>query len=474
MRTKPLIILLLFVCSLSVHAGIKLPQLIGDNMILQQQTDVRLWGEATPDAKITIQASWSNSPTYTKADADGLWMVEIATPAATFEPQQITISDGQPVIVRNILIGEVWLCSGQSNMEMPLNGFWHCPIDNSNNVIADAANHPGIRMATIERKGAVTPQAYANGRWTESTPDNAQWFSATAYHYALALQRTLQVPVGIIVCAWGGTKVEGWLPKEILETFPDVDLSKAGSDDGAQHRHPMIMYNGLISPSSKYTIKGFTWYQGCSNVGRADVYAERLAIMVQHWRDLWKNSNLPFYYVEIAPFDYENDSRGISGALLREAQFKAKDLIPNSAMITTNDLVEPYENIQIHPRNKKDIGERLAYQSLNKTYGYKSIVGDSPSYKAIEINGDKAEIFFNNANEGFSPWYGIEGFEIAGTDKNFYPAEARLNIDKKTIIVSSEAVKKPVAVRYCFRNFQVGNLVNHRNLPVIPFRTDNW
>jgi len=443
-------------------------------MVLQQKTDVRLWGEATPNAEITIQASWSNSPSSTKADANGSWDIEIATLAATFEPQQITISDGQPVIVRNILIGEVWLCAGQSNMEMPLNGSWNCPIDNSTNVIADAGNHPGIRMATIERRGALTPQAYANGRWMESTPDNAQWFSATAYHYALTLERTLQVPVGLIVCAWGGTKVEGWLPKEILETFPDVDLSKAESDKEAEYRKPMIMYNGLISPSSKYTIKGFTWYQGCSNVGRAEVYAERLSLMVQHWRQLWKNNELPFYYVEIAPFDYENDSRGISGALLREAQFKAQFFIPNSAMITTNDLVEPYENIQIHPRNKKDIGERLAYQSLNKTYGYKSIVGDSPSYKAMEINGDKIEISFNNANEGFSPWYGIQGFEIAGNDKVFYPAEARLNTDKKTIIVSAEAVKKPVAVRYCFRNFQVGNLINHRNLPVIPFRTDNW
>lgn len=475
MRTKTTTMLLLFCIIWKAGATIKLPDLISDHMVLQQQTKVRLWGEAFPEATITVNTSWlTKTPIEITADSDGQWELFLQTPEASFTPHSIIISDGTPITINDVLIGEVWLCSGQSNMEMPLNGFWNCPIQNSNNLIADAGNHAGIRMATIERKGALTPQAYAKGIWKVSNPENAPGFSATAYHYALSLQRTLQVPVGIIACAWGGSRVEGWLPKEILETYPDEDLSKIGNKEGLEYLQPMIMYNGLLKPSSRYTIKGFTWYQGCSNVGKADVYAERLATMVRHWRTLWENENLPFYYAEIAPFSYDDDSNGINGALLREAQFKAQSLIPNSGMISTNDLVEPYETPQIHPWNKKDVGERLAYQALNKTYGYSAIFADSPSFRSMEIRENKAEIFFDNAPEGFSPWVGIEGFEIAGSDKVFHPANATINHNKCTLIVSAESVQKPVAVRYCFKNFQIGNVKNHRNLPIIPFRTDNW
>ncbi|MDH6358341.1 sialate O-acetylesterase [Parabacteroides sp. PF5-9] len=456
-------------------AKIKLPQLISDHMVMQQQEYVRLWGEATPNATVTIQPSWSNDATETQADVNGYWQTEINTPSAGFQTYTLTISDGEPVTLHDILIGEVWFCSGQSNMEMPLNGFWNSPIKEANHTIADAGNHPGIRMATIERKGASTPQRYANGTWKVSNPENAPSFSATAYFYALALQRTLQVPVGIISCAWGGSRVEGWLPKEILQTYEDEDLSKVGNKDKSpEYLQPMIMYNGLLYPCVNYTIKGFLWYQGCSNVGHADTYAERLATMVDHWRTLWNLGEIPFYYVEIAPYNYENNSEGISGALLREAQFKAQKLIPHSAMITTNDLVEPYESDQIHPWNKKEIGDRLAYQALNKTYGYRSIVAESPAYKSMEIKAHEIILTFDHANEGFSPWTGIEGFEISGEDKVFHPAKAVINQSERTITVSSESVSVPVAVRYCFKNFQPGNLRNHRNLAVIPFRTDHW
>lgn len=474
MKTKTWGALLLLLFGTQAGAKIKLPQLISDHMVLQQETHARLWGEATPGSTLTIRSSWSQTEIQTQADERGQWKTEIPTPSATFQPQTITISDGEPVTLHDVLIGEVWFCSGQSNMEMPLNGFWNCPIRQSNQVIADASNHPGIRMATIEHKAALTPQVYANGDWKPSTPEHAQRFSATAYFYALALQRTLQVPVGIIHCSWGGSRVEGWLPKELLETYPDEDLSKAGSKNGQEYLQPMIMYNGLLYPCINYTIKGFAWYQGCSNVGKADTYAERLATMVKHWRSLWDEGELPFYYVEIAPYNYENDSRGISGALLREAQHKALSLIPNSGMISTNDLVEPYEADQIHPCNKQDVGERLAFQALNKTYGYKAIAADSPSFKEMKIEGNKIELFFYHASEGFSPWIGIEGFEIAGKDKVFHPATATINQNARTILVTSDAVPEPVAVRYGFQNFQPGNLKNHRNLPVIPFRTDSW
>ncbi len=474
MKTKGILVLLLACLLPEAGAKVKLPGLISDHMVLQQQTAVRLWGEAAPRATIAVNATWlTKTPIEVTADADGRWEVKLNTPEATFTPQSISISDGEPVTIEDILIGEVWFASGQSNMEMPLNGFGNCPIRDANNVIADAGNHPGIRMATIEKKAAVTPQPFANGSWKLSNPENAPWFSATAYFYALTLERTLHVPIGIISCSWGGSRVEGWLPKEILATYPDEDLSQAGNSEGTQYKQPMIMYNGLLKPSSHYTIKGFIWYQGCGNVGKASTYAERMATMVKHWRSLWQNDELPFYYVEIAPYNYD-DPLKINGALLREAQFKAQALIPYSGMITTNDLVEPYEAPQIHPWNKQDVGERLGYQALNKTYGFKSIAADSPSYREMTIEGDKAILSFDNAPEGFSPWVGIEGFEIAGADKIFHPATVEIYRSKRTLIVSSTAVKSPVAVRYCFRNFQIGNLRNHRNLPVIPFRTDSW
>ncbi len=470
---KHIILLSGLLSAFATHAEIKLPDLISDNMVVQQEADACLWGEAKAGSTVSIRPSWTTQVFTTKAGSDGRWTTTVATPSASFTPYTLTIADddGERTL-HNVLVGEVWFCSGQSNMEMPLNGFWNCPIDDANNLIADAPNHPAIRMATIERRGATTPQEYARGQWKLPTPDNAQWFSATAYHYALALQRTLQVPVGIISCAWGGSRVEGWLPKEILETYPDEDLSKAGSKEGTEYLQPMIMYNGLLYPSHRYTIRGFAWYQGCSNVGHADTYAERLATMVEHWRKLWNNPDLPFYFVEIAPFAYDGDANGVNGALLREAQFDAQALIPNSAMICTNDLVKPYEAPQIHPANKRQVGERLAYQALNKTYGYKAIVADSPSYESMEVKGDTIEVSFRNASEGFSPWNDIVGFEVAGADGKFYPAEAWLDTGRMRVCVRSEKVSSPVAVRYGFRNFLPGNLKNHRGLPLIPFRSD--
>ena len=465
----------LFLMIGNVEAKIKLPSLLSDNMVLQQQTSVRLWGESSPNATVTVAPSWSKAAAHTKADNKGCWELFIQTPAASFTQHTLKFTDGESVTLRNILIGEVWLCAGQSNMVMPLNGFDYCPIRDANQVIADAPNHPVIRMVTIKPKVALTPQMYTEGSWQMPSTENAKMFSAAAYHYALALQRTLQVPVGIITSAWGGSRVEGWLPKEILKTYKDEDLSIVGTTDKVPvYMQGMLMYNALIYPCHNYTIKGFLWYQGESNVKSSHTYAERLATMVEHWRTLWKQKDLPFYFVEIAPFACEYKRDGWIGALLREAQFKAQSLIPNSGMIGTNDLVEDYEEPQIHTCNKKDIGERLAFMALNRTYRYVGVESDYPSYKSMNISGDKIEIALNHAERGISPWIGIKGFEIAGDDKVFHPAEASLNQKEHTITVFSNEVKQPIAVRYCFRNFLKGNVINLRNLPLIPFRTDDW
>lgn len=473
---KKIIYLLIIVSwSTSMVAKIKLPPLLSDNMVLQQQTNVRIWGEASPNSSITIVPSWADHEIKTHTDAKGCWELWMKTPVASYDEQTLTLTDKEhSITLHHILIGEVWLCAGQSNMVMPLNGFGYCPIRDSNNVIADAPNYPGIRMATIKPTVQLSPQEYAEGSWKQPSAENASMFSAAAYHYALALQRTLQVPVGIITCAWGGSRVEGWLPKEILQTYPDEDPASIGSTQKPVYLQSMLMYNGLLYPCHNYTIKGFIWYQGESNVKSSDTYAERLATMIEHWRDLWKLGDLPFYYVEIAPFACEYNKKGIIGALLREAQQKALSLIPNSGMIGTNDLVEEYEASQVHPCNKKGVGERLAHMSLNRTYKYQAIESDYPAYKSMKINGNTIEISLYHAEKGLSPWIGITGFEIAGPDKIFYPAEASLNQNEHTVVIKSTTVNNPVAVRYCFQNFQKGNLTNTRNLPVRPFRTDQW
>jgi sialate O-acetylesterase len=466
----------IFVCCCTINAKIKLPQQIGHNMVLQQSTNVNLWGEAKPDAVVNISSSW-NSKAQVKASKDGRWKTSIPTPAASFDKRSLTISDPDgSITINNILIGEVWLCSGQSNMEMPLRGFDVSPIEGANNTIADAGNYPGIRMVTIDRKPAVTPQEYTLGEWKESNPENAPEFSATAYHFAIRLSRTMHnIPIGIIHCSWGGSRVEGWLPKEILELYKeDISMVADGNPRLNSYMTPMIMYNGLLFPLRHYTIRGFLWYQGCSNVDHHDVYAQRQADMVKHWRSLWQLGDIPFYYVEIAPYNHDRTSEGTNGALLREAQFKAQALIPNSAMITTNDLVKPYETAQVHPANKKDVGERLAFLALNKTYGYKGILADFPTYKDMEISGDRIKVNFNNAPQGFALMKGgYEGFEVAGEDKIFHPAKTVPARRGSYIMISSEHVPHPVAVRYCFRNFQTGNLTAS-GMPAIPFRTDNW
>ncbi|MDO4180008.1 MAG: sialate O-acetylesterase [Bacteroidales bacterium] len=466
---------LLVLLSKTLSAKVVLPDILSDYAVLQQQTEVRLWGKSTPNSLIHITPSWNNRTVTTRSDAEGKWQARVNTPTAGFTPYSIDFFDGDTTRIQHILIGEVWFCSGQSNMEMPLNGFWNCPVENANETIATSGEWTGIRMATIPKTGAPVPQENVAGCWKESNPFNAPYFSATAFSFARMLSRVLQIPVGIISCAWGGSRVEGWLPEEIVKTYPDVDLGKEikTPEEGEEWNYhtPTIMYNGMLKPLQSYTIRGFLWYQGESNVGKETTYAERLRTMVELWRKEWNQGELPFYLVEIAPYDY---GEGIGGALLREAQSRAAALIPNSGMVCTNDLAYPYEKPQIHPCQKEEVGKRLAYLALNKTYNYWSIACDYPTYRSMSIQKDTVELTFDHADEGFSPWTGIEGFEVAGEDRIFHPAEASLDTGKKTIRVCSDKVKHPAAVRYCFRNFQPGNLKNHRGMPVVPFRTDQW
>lgn len=450
-----------------------LPEILSDNMVLQQQTEVKLWGKAKANAQVSIRPSWDNRTYTATSDKDGKWIAKVQTPQASYNAYSITFSDGETTQLNNILIGEVWFCSGQSNMEMPLAGFWNCPVAGANETIATSAQWKGIRVATIEKNGQVQPVDNCKGSWKVSCPENAPAFSATGFHFAMMMNQVLDIPIGIINSSWGGSTVEGWLPRDIVAQYPDInlerDIRKEEGHDWWHYMSPTLMYNGMIKPLQNYTIKGFLWYQGESNVGKHKTYAERLKTMVELWRKEWGLGELPFYFVEIAPY---GSSENYHSALLREAQFNAQKIIPNSGMISTNDLVENYEQYNIHPKDKSNVGKRLAYMALSKTYQIKGIEAVGPVYKSMEIKDGVALLSFDNAGGGFNRMTDIQGFEIAGEDKVFYPAKAELNGGQ--IKVSSDKVPTPAAVRYGFRDFKPGNVANIRELPLYPFRTDNW
>jgi sialate O-acetylesterase len=456
-----------------LQAKVVLPEILSDNMVLQQNAQVKLWGKATSGATVTVKTSWNARSFTTTAASDGKFVVQVPTPAATFTPQTVTISDGEAVTLSNVLIGDVWFASGQSNMEMPLAGTFGSPTEGGEEAIVTSGKYKGIRFVKIPNSSAATPQETVAGKWVTSEPANAPRFSAVGFFFAARLSDILNIPIGIIDCNWGGASLEGWMPESILKTYSDIDLSKAGqpnSRENPTYMQPMIMYNGMVKPLQNYAIKGFLWYQGESNIGHPD-YALRKAKMVEIWRAEWGLGELPFYSVEIAPYKGYGDDNLI-GALLREEQFKSQALIPNSLLISTNDLVPLSEATNIHPRHKREVGQRLAAAALANTYGVKGIADRGPVYKSMEVRENRIVLTFDNAQMGYYNAANVEGFEIAGADKKFYPAE--VSAFGPMVIVSSPSVATPVAVRYGFKNYQPGTLKNLSGFPAYPFRTDDW
>lgn len=472
---KQLISLFLLCCAATLGAKVKLHSLVGDNMIVQQQTDVRLWGTARPGAEIKVTPSWSGQTATCQADAQGRWLLTVKTPQASMTPYEITFDDGEPLTVKNVLVGEVWLASGQSNMEMPLKGFAGCCIKDGAQEIINASSMPQVRMFNVPRKQEYEPQTECGGNWMVPSIETAPEFSATAWFFAKSVSKALGLPVGIINCSYGGSTVESWTNRALLETYPDVSLKPEDMEKVLSWERPLLMYNAMLKPVQNYTIKGIIWYQGCSNVGRHETYAQRLANMVDLWRKEWQLGEVPFYFVEIAPYDYDSAVQDEKAAYLREAQFKAQSLIPNSAMISTNDLAEPFERHNVHPRNKQTVGLRLSLLALNLTYGQKQFHCFSPQYKSWTAKGSEAWISLDHLEMGICRNYDIQGFEVAGEDRVFHPADnVWVHWQTNEIVVSSKQVAKPVAVRYCFHDFQPGTMIGGNELPLVPFRTDEW
>jgi len=458
---------------LSLHtlsnAKIKIGSILGDNMVLQRNTEVSIWGKANTNEKLTLNASWNKDKITTTCNQKGEWLVKIKTTEAG-GPYTISISAGkEKVIIKNILLGEVWLCSGQSNMEMVMAGMNDSPINGSNEMLTNADNN-NIRLITIKKTSIATPQDTCGGKWDTANAESVSKFSATAYMYGKQLQHKLKVPVGLISSSWGGSRIEAWINKESMANFPEP-LAQTTQEKTPAHHKASYLYNGMIAPILNYTIKGAIWYQGESNIGNYKDYAALMAGMVGNWRKDFAVGNFPFYYVEIAPYWY-NNSKAINSALLRNEQLKAMSIIPNSGMASTMDIGEERN---IHPAEKEMVGKRLAFWALSETYGTKGISYKSPTFKAMVVKDSVALISFDNVANGLSTFgKEVESFEIAGQDSVFYPA--KINITQRQARVWSPKVKAPIAVRYGFCNFPVtkGFLYNTAGLPVPSFRTDNW
>lgn len=472
-------IILFSFLGLTVFPGsskIKMPHVFTDNMVIQADTVAQLWGNATPNSEVKVTGSWGVDVT-TKADKEGKWKIGITTPPPSYNPVSISVTDmndRESVTFNNVLPGEVWIASGQSNMEMPLRGFWHQPIEGGGDeIMFSGKNGKGIRFLNVPRVKSYEPLEDFEGGWQLSNPENAAEFSAAAWFFARFLKDIIDRPIGIISNAWGGSKVEGWVTPEILATYPDRNYEAEKDSVMNDWERVGIMYNSQLNPVAGYTAKGFLWNQGESNVGRHMDYPARQNDMVELWRGIWGNPDMPFYFVELPGWDY-GDVNGTSAALFREAQHKAETVTKNSHIISTSDLVYPDESDDIHARNKKEIGKRLAAAAATYSYGVKGLPHLYPTFKSADINGNRAEIFFDNIWQGFTPNDELEGFEVAGEDRVFYPAKAHPYREGLSIIVESEDVPEINSVRYCFKNFAIGKIHDSFGLPIVPFRTDNW
>ncbi|WP_183559046.1 sialate O-acetylesterase [Mucilaginibacter sp. SP1R1] len=470
--------LTLLICSLlftvAVRAQIKLASLFTNNMVLQQQSQPPIWGWDKAGAPVTITTSWNKKSYKVKADINGKWLAKVATPAYG-GPYTVTISGDSTIKLTNVLIGEVWLCTGQSNMEIPMKGYKSQPISGSTDAILKSSNS-NIHIYNVPRSSVTIPQENSKpSEWYVASPEFVSNFSATGYYFGRLLNEMLHIPIGLISDCYGGSSAEAWMDTESLREFPEIKVPAKTDSIKAVSRTPTTLYNGMLHPVIGYGIKGCIWYQGESNYERPDQYEKLFPAMVKRWRTLWGQGDFPFYYMQIAPYDYTqlppyNAGGKYNSAYLRDAQRKLLNEIPNSGMAV---LLDVGEQATIHPPRKEPAGTRLAYLALAQTYGIKGFDYASPLYKTLAIDGNRATIRFDHAENGLTSWNKpLQYFEIAGKDKTFYPAQAV--ISGSTVVVSSPLVKEPVAVRYAFKDFVVGDLFGTNGLPASSFRTDDW
>ncbi len=463
--------LLCAICALigiTASGKVMLPAFFADNMVLQQKTEVNLWGWAEPDTRVSIATSWDKKCHNVMANKDGNFSLKVKTPEAG-GPYFIGFKDKDYVQISNVMIGEVWICAGQSNMEMQMKGFKQQPVEGTTEELLHCKD-ANLRLFTVKRHVSLTPEQDVTGQWNEANSASVRDFSATAYYFGKALRQMLDVPVGLICTSWGGSACEAWMAPDWLKAFPKVQQIITEEDvKKLQQRCPTALYNGQLKPLIGYSMRGAIWYQGEDNVPRYNYYAPLLKAMVEGWRKDWKQGDFPFYYCQIAPYDYSliewKDSQ-----YLREQQLKAESIISNARMAVLMDAGLEYG---IHPRKKRQAGERLAILALSNTYDIKGLP-EFATYKEVEFKNDTAVVAFDRSKEWVYFEHGTtsKNFEVAGTDKVFHPA-TKVWVSRNRVYVVCDKVKKPIAVRYAFKDWVEGDLM-HDGLPVSSFRTDNW
>ena len=458
---KSVLAFLFVVFCMQSFANLRLPSVISDHMVLQQQSKAKLWGWADPSEMVYITTSWNNRTDSVRATRDANWEINVQTPVAG-GPYSIILRAGNIIELKDVMIGEVWVCSGQSNMEM--NSQWGLPDAKAELPIC---YNNKIRFFFVPKTTAKYPQDDCKAQWAICDSNSMKTFSAVGYFFGKKLNNELNVPIGLVSANWGGTAAEVWTPAALINDDAILKASAAEIKPADWWPYqPGYTYNAMISPLTNFAIAGTIWYQGESNVGRASSYSKLFTGMIGAWRKAW-DKDFPFYYVQIAPFKYGDSAQG---ALLQEAQTKSMSY-PNVGMVVVNDLVD--DTSDIHPKNKHEVGYRLANWALAETYHHQVASYKSPLYKSMVVVKGKAIIDFDNAPMGlYAKDKKIEQLYIAGENKIFYPAEGK--IEKGNLVVWSKLVKNPVAVRYAFGNTAIGNLFGTEGLPVTPFRTDSW
>ena len=471
---KTFLTILAVAAATTAYSKIWMPAIFDSGMVLQRETNVRLWGTTDTKKTIKVNTSWNDKTYLCKPDGDGRWNVSVSTPAAG-GPYTVTVSDGEKLQFDDVLVGEVWICAGQSNMEMPMKGYPSQPIANGTMDILHSAD-PSLHLYQAKRVSLVEPTDTTRGTWQTACPETVREFSATAYYFGRELRKVLGVPVGLIVTAWGGSSCEAWMDRATVAPFvterSPYQIPSTQKDIKSKNRQPTVLFNGMLHPIIGYGIRGAIWYQGEDNVPRYQDYARQMHSMVTLWREKWGIGEFPFFYCQIAPYDYSIINWTVNSALLREQQLIAERTIPNVGMAV---LMDAGIKLGIHPPYKNIAGERLALLALVNTYGIKGVTASSARYKSMKVEDGKAILEFENDKMNL---YGKDNtftsklFEIAGADRVFYPAKVELH-KRKYLAVSAPEVPEPVAVRYAFTDCADGDLFCD-GLPLSSFRTDDW
>lgn len=477
-RVCVLILLAVFAAT-AARADVSLNNMFGDHMVLQQGIKNKVWGKADPGEQVTVTLGGQTHSTT--AAADGTWHVFLDPVQEYGGPHTLTVKGKNTVTFNDVLIGEVWVCAGQSNMQ------WSVNQSNDPDLEKAAAKFPNIRLISVPQVGTQEPQWNFNGKWQRCSPETVGNFSAVGYCFGRQLHQTLGVPVGLINNAWGGSAAEAWVKRENIAAHESlkaiherwVKLESAEKPDPNQMKgnaRPGNIHSGVLAPSIGYGIKGAIWYQGESNAGRAYQYRDLFPFMIKSWREEWGLGDFPFYWVQLADFKAEKPEPAESDwAELREAQTMTMKALPNTGEAVIIDIGEGKD---IHPKNKQDVAKRLARWALAETYKVPGIAARSPLYKGMEKQGPKIVLSFDNVGAKAADWRPFDvpepiGFTIAGTDKKFVSAKAVILPDGR-IEVSSEAVTEPVAVRYAWADNPVCNMYSAAGLPLTPFRTDDF